>query len=212
MKNIRLISGKPLIAYTIIEAKKSKYIDNLIVSTDDNEIAEISKKYGAEVPFLRPKKLATDKAKTVDVLIHAVKFLERTNKFIPYIVVLLEPTSPLRTLEDINGGIKKHLGTDVDSVVSVVRCGNHHPLKAKIIENDTLKDYIFEEKEITRSQNLPSVYFRNGAFYSVKRDVLMNEHRLYGKVTRPYIMPPERSVDINDEMDFKLAEALLKGK
>lgn len=208
-KNIKKILGKPLIAYTIIEAKKSKYIDRLIVSTDSQEIAEISKKYGAEVPFIRPKSLAMDNSKSVDVLIHAVKYLEEKDNFIPYIVVLLEPTSPLRTVEDIDNGITKHLETDSDSVISVVKGDNRHPLKAKVIKNDRIYDYLFEEKEIVRSQDLLPVYFRNGAYYSVKRDVLINKRTLYGNITRPYIMPVERSFDINEEIDFKIVELLL---
>ncbi len=211
-KNVKLLAGKPLIAYTILEAKRSKYIDKLIVSTDDEEIAQISREYGAEVPFMRPKELAEDMTKSVDVLIHAVKFMEDNDLLLPDIIVLLEPTAPLRTVDDIDSGIKKHLDTDADSVVGVIKGDNRHPLKAKIIENDRIKDYSFEEKEIIRSQDLPPVYYRNGAYYSVKREVLMKERTLYGKDTRPLIMDESRSLDINSEFDLKLAEALIKNR
>jgi CMP-N-acetylneuraminic acid synthetase len=211
-KNVKLLAGKPLIAYTIIEAKKSEYINKLIVSTDDEEIAKISKEYSTEVPFMRPNELALDTTLSVDVLIHAVKFLEDNNIFSPDIIVLLEPTAPLRTVDDIDNGIQKHLETDADSVVGVIKGDNRHPLKAKIIDDDKLKDYIFEEKEILRSQDLPSVYFRNGAFYSVKKEVLINERTLYGEDTRPLIMNEINSFDINSDIDFKLAEIIIQNQ
>lgn len=209
-KNVRSLAGKPLIAYTIIEAKKSKYIDKLIVSTDDEEIARISKEYGAEVPFMRPIELAQDETPSVNVLIHAVKFLEDNENFSPNIIVLFEPTSPLRTVEDIDNGIKKHLETGADSVVGVVKGDNRHPLKAKKIENDKLVDFYFEEKEIIRSQDLPPVYFRNGAYYSVKRDILINTKTFYGPDTRPLVMDERNSLDINSDFDFDICEILLK--
>lgn len=211
-KNIKEISKKPLIAYTIIESKKSKYLDRLIVTTDDERIAEISKSYGADAPFIRPKELAKDKSNVVDALIHAVKYLESEEKYFPGIIVLLEPTSPLRTVEDIDLAIKKHLETGADSVVGVVKGDNRHPLKAKLIKNNKLVDYLFEERKIIRSQDLPEVYFRNGAYYSVKKDVLMSMKTLYGKDTRPFIMPAERSIDINEELDFKIVEILLNNR
>lgn len=211
-KNIKDISGKPLIAYTIIEAKKSKYLDRLIVTTDDEKIAKISRSYGADVPFIRPKELAKDKSNVIDTLIHAVNYLESEEKYSPDIIVLLEPTSPLRTVEDVDSAIKKHLETNADSIVGVVKGDNRHPLKAKIIKDNKLVDYLFEEKKIIRSQDLPEVYFRNGAYYSVKKDVLMSMKTLYGKDTRPYIMSAEKSIDINEELDFKIAEILLNRK
>ena len=162
-----------------------------------------------EVPFRRPKDLAKDNTPTIDVIIHALNFLEENEGYSPDIVVILEPTSPLRTAEDIDNALKKHIETGADSVVSVVKTDHWHPIRAKKIENDVIYDYCLEEKEGVRRQELPPAYFRNGAFYSVKRDVLINEHRLYGKVTRPYVMPPERSIDINEEIDFKIAETLL---
>lgn len=211
-KNIRIVVDKPLIAYTIIEAKKSEYIDKLIVSTDSPEIAKISEKWGAEVPFLRPKNLAKDATDIIDVIIHALNYLESKENYIPDLIVLLEPTSPLRTNKDIDSALKKHIETDADSVVSVVKGDNRHPLKAKKIIKDQIYDYIFEEKKIMRSQDLPEVYFRNGAYYSVKRDILIAKKTLYGKIIRPYIMPNERSIDINEEIDLKLVELILNGK
>lgn len=208
-KNIKELLGKPLIYYTIKAALASKLMTKVILSSDDDEIIGIGKDIGVEVPFKRPRELADDTTPTIKVLIHAVNYVEKHQGFFPDIVVVLEPTSPLRTAEDIDKALKKHIETDADSVVSVVKTDHLHPIRAKKIENGVLCDYCLEEKEGVRRQDLPPAYFRDGAFYSVKRDVMMKEHRLYGKVTRPYIMPPERSIDINSELDFKLAEMLM---
>lgn len=208
-KNLRPLLGRPLVEYTIKAALESKLLTRVILSTDDDEIIEIGRKYGVEVPFRRPKELAKDDTPTIDVIIHALNFLEENEGFPPDIIVILEPTSPLRQAEDIDNAIRKHIETDADSVVSVTKTDHWHPIRAKKIENDILYDYCLEEQEGVRRQDLPPVYFRNGAFYSVKREVLMNEHKLYGRVTRPYIMPPERSIDINEEIDFEMAEVLL---
>lgn len=208
-KNVKELCGKPLIYYTIKAAMESKLLDKVILSSDDDEIIDIGLRYGVEVPFKRPSELARDATPSIDVMIHAVNFVEKRQHFAPDIVVILEPTSPLRTAEDIDGALRMHLETDADSVVSVVKTDHWHPIRAKKIVDGVLYDYCLEETEGVRRQDLPPAYFRNGAFYSVKRDVLMDEHRLYGKVTRPYIMPPERSVDINGEIDFKLAEILI---
>ncbi len=214
-KNLRPLLGKPLIEYTIKAALDSKLLTRVILSTDDDEIMKVGRDCGVEVPFKRPPELAGDATPTVDVVIQAVEFMEKQG-FFPDIIVILEPTSPLRQAEDIDKAIRKHIESDADSVVSVTQTDHWHPIRAKKIEDDILHDYCLEEKEGVRRQDMPPAYFRNGAFYSVKRDVLINEHRLYGRTTRPYIMPPERSVDINEEIDFKLAETLLteceKGK
>ena len=209
-KNIKELLGKPLIYYTIKAALASKLLTKVILSSDDDEIIGIGKDIGVEVPFKRPRELADDTTPTIDVLIHAVNYVEKDQSFFPDIIVVLEPTSPLRTAEDIDKALKKHIETDADSVVSVVKTDHWHPIRAKKIENGVLCDYCLEEKEGVRRQDLPPAYFREGAFYSVKRDVLMNEHKLYGRVTRPYIMPPERSIDINSVLDFKFAEILMK--
>jgi CMP-N-acetylneuraminic acid synthetase len=208
-KNIKELLGKPLIYYTIKAALDSKLLTKVILSSDDDEIIGIGKDMGVEVPFKRPRELAEDTTPTIEVLIHAVNYVEKNQGFYPDIIVVFEPTSPLRTMEDIDKALEKHITTDSDSVVSVVKTDHWHPIRAKKIENDVLYGYCIEEKEGVRRQDLPPAYFRDGAFYSVKRDVLMNEHKLYGKVTRPYIMPPERSIDINSELDFKLAEILM---
>jgi len=211
-KNIKPLLGKPLLEYTIDAAQRSKLLTKVILSSDDDEIISLAKKRGVEVPFRRPRELARDDTLSIDVVIHAVNFIER-HGFSPDIIVILEPTSPLRQSEDIDNALRMHIKTDADSVVAVTKADHWHPVRAKRIEDGVLTNYYHEQpeqKEGIRRQDLPPVYFVNGAFYSVKRDVLINEHKLYGRVTRPYVMPPERSADINEDIDFKLAEVLLK--
>lgn len=210
-KNTRLLLGKPLIAYTIEVALKSKLVDRVIVSSDDEDTVEIAKKYGAEVPFIRPRELALDTTPMVLVLQHAVGFLEeRENINLDY-VLLLQPTAPLRLVEDIDNALKKLMETGADSVISVSQVDNVHPILMKRIENDLILPYCIEEKEGTRRQDYsPPAYMRNGAIYAVKRDILMNNDSVWGKISRPYIMPPERSVCIDSELDFKLVEILLE--
>ncbi len=210
-KNLRPLLGKPLVEYTIKAALGSKLLTRVILSTDDDEIMKVGRDCGVEVPFKRPPELAGDATPTVDVIIHAVEFMEKQG-FFADIIVTLQPTSPLRQAEDIDKAIRKHIETNADSVVSVTQADHWHPIKAKKIEGDILHNYCLEEKEGIRNQDFPPVYFRNGAFYSVKRDVLINEHSLYGRITRPYIMPSERSVDIDTELDFRLTELLMREK
>jgi len=208
VKNIKKLLGKPLIAWTIEQAKKSKYIDRLIVSTDDKKIAEISKKYGAEI-VKRPKKLATDKAKTIDAVSHLLEILEK-EKYIPEIVVLLQPTSPLRTEKDIDETIKLFLRKKVESVVSV--CEVEHPpyWYFKINSRGFLEPFIKSQYLYKRHQDVPKVYRVNGAVYIANPKTLYKYKSFYCKKTLPYLMSSERSIDIDNEIDFKLAELILK--
>lgn len=210
-KNIIDLCGKPLIYYTINAAINSELISRFIVSTDNKEIAEISKQFGAEVPFLRPKELAEDTSSTLDVLIHAINFLKEQENYHPDIVVILEPTSPLRTSNDIDAGINLHKKYNADSVVGVVKTDHWHPIRAKKISNGILADYCIEEKEIRRRQDLPPAYFRNGAFYSSNVEIIM-DGKLYGDKIFPYIMPDYRSIDINSMIDLMLASKIIENK
>ena len=204
-KNIRLLNGKPLIAYTIEEAKKSKYIDRIIVSTEDKEIAEISTKYGAEV-IERPAELARDDTPTVDVVLH---LLDSLNHYEPDIIILLQPTSPLRTYEDIDSALVLFINNNCDSVVSVCEI-EHTPYWSFKIEDGYLKPIFGEEYLKKRRQELPKVYIPNGAIFITTPDILKKYRSFYCERTVPYIMPIERSVDIDNEIDFLLAEILIK--
>ena len=210
-KNIRLVAGKPLIAYTIEAALAVRSrLHRLIVSTDDAEVAEVARRCGAEVPFMRPAELAGDRAPMIPVLQHAVQTVEAMDNIHLDWVLLLQPTAPFRTAEDIESAFELAARGGCDSVISVVQVFAVHPILMKRIENDRLLPFCLEEKEGTRRQDYqPPAYMRNGAIYLTRRAVLMEQNSIWGGVIRPYIMPEERSVSIDNELDLKLAELML---
>ena len=208
-KNIKELNGKPLIAYTIEEAKKSEYINRIVVSTDNEEIANISKKYGAEVPFLRPLELAQDDTPTIECVIHMLNVLKENEDYIPDYVCLLQCTSPLRTFNDIDGTIEKLLSTGLDSAASVCEA-EVNPYWTNIFNGERLEYFFKDGKEITRRQDLPNVYRLNGAVYVAKCDVLKNEMTFETEYTTGYVMDKNSSIDIDDIIDFKFAELLMK--
>jgi len=212
-KNIRQVCGKPLIAYSIEAALQVRdLLYKIIVSTDDAEIAAISRHYGGEVPFLRPAELAEDKTPSLPVLQHAVRFVEELDKVRLDWIMLLQPTSPLRSKDDIMTTLELAQLGGCDSVISVVQTPTH-PLFIKRIEKGQLLPFsdVLVEKEGTRRQDAqPAAYIRNGAIYLTRRDVLMERNSIWGGFIRPYVMPPERSVNVDSELDLKLAELLLQ--
>lgn len=208
-KNIKDLCGKPLIAWTIEEALKSKYIDRTIVSTEDEEIAEISKKYGAEIPFLRPKELAEDDTPTVDVVIYLINWLERSEGYKYDYVCVLQCTSPFRNYLDIDKCLEKVEIVQMDGIVSICEVETN-PYWTNIFEGERLKYFIEEGRSLTRRQQLPEVYRYNGAIYIVRKEVLIKQKTLEPKNMTGYIMNRENSIDIDDMMDFKLAELLIK--
>ena len=211
-KNIRVVGGKPLIAYTIETALAAgDLFHRVIVSTDDAEIAEIAKHYGAEVPFMRPEELSGDHVPTLPVLQHGVEFVEKQDGTVLDGVFLLQPTAPLRTVDDIEAAMQLARRDACDSVISVVQVFAVHPILMKRIEDNCLKDYCMVEKEGTRRQDYdPPAYMRNGAIYLTRRNVLMNQNSIWGQKICPYVMPPERSVSIDDDMDLRLLEIMLQ--
>ncbi len=210
-KNIKKINNKPLIWYTIKEALKSKLIDRYIVSTDSKEIKKISVKNGADVPFLRPKHLATDKASSVKALQHAVKFVEQTDGFKYDIIVELMCTNPLKKSDDIDKIIKKIINTNADTVIAVHKVEDHHPRRLKKIINDKIVDFMSEKAESRRQDLKPYAYVRSGSIYAIKRSHLMNESRRYGsKNSRPYVLSKHRVMNIDTKVDFITAESIIK--
>ena len=205
-KNIRLLAGKPLIGYSI-EATLTSKIDIVIVSTEDEEIAEISRKYGAEV-IDRPEELARNETPTIDVIFHVLEILKMKN-YKPDIVVLVQPTSPLRNAEDIGNAINLFLDSDCESVVSVCEV-EHPPYWSFRIDGGFLKS-LFDKRYLRmRRQDLEKVYIPNGAIYVSAPQTLYEYKSFYCNHIIPYIMPIERSVDIDNEVDFILAELLLR--
>jgi CMP-N-acetylneuraminic acid synthetase len=212
-KNVRLVCGRPLMAYTIQAALASRaLLYRVVVSTDDPEIAEVARSFGADVPFLRPAALAGDTVRTVPVVQHAVAWAEAADQVRIDWVLLLQPTAPLRSAADIEAALGLAAEGGSDSVISVVQVFATHPILMKRIENDRLEPFCIEEKEGTRRQDYqPPAYMRNGAIYLTRRDVLMNEGSIWGSSIRPYVMPEERSANVDSEMDLALVERLMNG-
>ena len=203
-KNIKLLCGKPLIAWTIEEAKKSKYIDRLILSTEDNEIIKVAKEWGCEVPFKRPKELAKDKTPGIEPVLHAIKKLPEKYDY----VCLLQPTSPLRKAEHIDGAIEQCIDNKADSCVSVTEVEKHPYWMYEIKANNLIVPLIKKEL-VTRRQDLPKVYVLNGALYVIKANVLKQKKKFINEKTIAYVMDRERSVDIDNIKDFKYCEYFL---
>ncbi|MCY6958632.1 acylneuraminate cytidylyltransferase family protein [Clostridium brassicae] len=207
-KNIMDICGKPLIAYSIEAAKKSKYIDYTLVSTDDIEIKEVGLKHGAEVPFLRPESISNDVAKSIDVVIHAIDFLKDEEKEFDY-VLLLQPTSPLRTYEDVDNAIETLMSNGEESLVSLCEV-DENPVIMRTIENNKLKPIMEFKGDNLRRQELPKVYIFNGALYLNKVSMILNDKCFVNEKTIPYIMDRKKSVDIDNIIDAKLVALILK--
>lgn len=208
-KNIKSLDGIPLIGHTLQEAKKSKYIDKIVVSTDDVEIAEIALNFGGEVPILRPKELATDTSSTVDTIIHMIDYLKEKVYYMPDYICLLQCTSPLRTYNDIDGAIEKLLHTDFDGIISVCEA-EVNPYWTNVFVKDNLKYFIEEGRKTTRRQDLPRIYRYNGAIYIIKTEVFIKELTFETDNITGYIMSNENSIDIDTFLDFKIAEILMK--
>jgi CMP-N,N'-diacetyllegionaminic acid synthase len=209
-KNIIELGGKPLIKYTIEAALSSKYLTHCIVSTDSEEIAVVAKNSGAKVPFIRPAKLATDAAQSLPVILHALEYMEKDSGFIYDAVVMLQPTTPLRSSKDIDNALELLITSQSDSVISVVDVGAHHPLRMKRVIDGRLINYVDQGHEDMRPrQNLPPVYIRNGAIYAVSRQVLMDHKSFSGVDSMAYIMPHARSVNIDTLDDLVLIKSYI---
>ena len=209
-KNIRPLAGKPVIAWTIDAALQSRTLDRVVVSTDDEEIAQVARECGAAVPFMRPAELACDDTPHIEVVRHALQRLESGEEYRPDYVVLLQPTSPLRTSDDIDAAVEVSEKNGSDAVVSVCLT-HHHPFLVKRIDEDgNLEDFLPSPLAYERRQDLPPAYFINGAIYLTRRRVLLDEHTFLPHRTLPYIMPGERSPQIDDLSDFRVIEFILR--
>ena len=208
-KNILPFCGKPLIAWTIEAALACKSLDRVIVSTDSEDIAETARTYGAEVPGLRPKVLALDNSSAIDVYIYLWEKLTGKVKSEPVPFVVLQPTSPLRTTEDINKAVKLFHEKRADSVISVSEA-SHPPVWAKKIdENGILKDYFKTADSLANRQQIPFAYMPNGAIFILTKSLVTDKRTYYSDKTYPYIMPFERSIDIDTIWDFRIAEHIM---
>ena len=209
LKNISLLDNKPLISYTIVEALKSKYITDVVVSSDNSQIIEISKFYGAET-IKRPNYLSKDNSKPVVCDLHATKIMEKKNNLTYDFVVELLCTNPFKTSFDIDNVIGMQIDKNPDSVISVMHLDDHHPIRIKKIINGKIRDFCLPEIPESRRQDLkPKAYIRNGSIYSMRRDMLEKKIRYGTNNSLAYIMPRERTINIDEPMDLELASILM---
>ena len=211
-KNIRLLLGKPLISWSIQQALGSRYIDKVVVSTDSTKVASIARRYGAEVPFMRPKKLALDNAKSIDVVLHAINFYELQG-YVFDIVVLLEPTSPSREISDINKAIEILVANQkAESIVSVAKLECAHPAFLVKLKKGFFSPYLNKAFKVSRRQELDDLYFFEGSLYIAYSKSLKNKKTFYHNRTLGYIVPKWKSFEMDDYTDFIIIEAILKAK
>jgi CMP-N-acetylneuraminic acid synthetase len=210
-KNVKPICGRPLIAWTVDAALASEYVDDVIVSTDDDQITQAALTAGARVPFRRSTDLASDTSKMADVVVDALDRLAADGHVFD-LVVLLQPTSPLRTAIDVDAALRRMTETDADSVVSVC-LAEHSPLLTGTLPADgSLANFLPPVASTANRQELPIHYRLNGAVYVAKVSRFRESRSFLGPRAFAYIMPPERSVDIDSALDFKLAESLLSAR
>jgi CMP-N,N'-diacetyllegionaminic acid synthase len=205
-----MLAGKPLIAHTIQAALDAKLIDRVIVSTDSQEIADVARSFGAEVPFLRQPELAQDDTPGIEPILHAVRWLDDNDDYHPDYVMVLQPTSPLRTGKDIDAAVRLARKQQADSVVSVCPVHEHPYWMKRITDDGRLVDFLSSGCTYTTRQDLPPVYALNGAIYLVRREVLLEHKAFYTDHSYAYIMPPERSLDIDTPWDLYLAGLILR--
>jgi CMP-N,N'-diacetyllegionaminic acid synthase len=210
-KNLIKINGKPLIYFTIKEAKKCTKITNYIVSTDSNKIKKVAEKYKAEVPFIRPRKFSKDNSTSASALKHALVESEKIfNKKFEYVIELMA-TNPLKSVIDINGVINILIKNNADSVIAVNQLFDHHPARIKKIVKGKIFDFAVKEKLESRRQDLkPNAFVRSGSIYAMSRKFVMDEKRYFSGKSFAYILPLHRTINIDDENDLLIAKRKLK--
>lgn len=204
-KNLKPLAGKPLIGWTIDAAKKASCIDCIIVSTDDFEIATLARELGAEVPFMRPAELAADDTPGIAPVIHAISQLANYEW-----VLLLQPTSPLRSALDIDGIWQFLQEKGATSAVSICKVDAHPYWMYKCSADHRLEPFLRDRPDVTRRQELDSVFALNGALYLARTDWLIKHKVFIGPDTLGYVMPPERSVDLDTPQDWRWVEFLIE--
>ncbi len=206
-KNIKMLNKIPLIAWSILVAKKCKQIDEIIVSTDSIKISKIAKTYGAKVPFIRPKKFATDKASSFSVLKHAIDFFKEKKLYFDYIL-MLEPTSPLRDFRDIDFCLTKVKNKNIQTLVSVAKTIEQHPtFLYSISDKNFLKPFLKKKQKLyIRRQDISPLYFLEGSIYISKVSTLLKKKTWYHEKTQAFEIEKWKSLEIDDIDDFKLAE------
>lgn len=207
-KNTKLLSGIPLVAHTFEAIKRSKYITMTVASSDCSEVLDISSRYENTLQLNRPQELASDTATMIDVVLHAIYYAEQASNF--DIICILQPTSPLRTGKDIDKAIELYLEKEAKGVVSLAKC-QHSPLWATPLETISEFKVFMKGLSDTRSQDLKPFYQLNGAIYLIDRDFLIDSKKLFSECDfYPFIMEAENSIDIDNLIDFRLAELMFE--
>jgi CMP-N-acetylneuraminic acid synthetase len=208
-KNLRSLAGKPLVVWTIEAAIAAKSKMRIIVSTDSHEIADVCRLAGAEVPFLRPTELASDYATAKDAVIHSLDWLYEHEQYSPHLVVLLQPTSPFRSSRDIDNALDLQMETNVSAVIGVTE--NRRPVEwlQRVDSQGRISDFS-PGNYISRRQETEKLYLYNGAVYVIKTEALRRGNTFCPDDRLAYVMPPERSLDIDSELDFLTADLLMQ--
>jgi N-acylneuraminate cytidylyltransferase len=204
-KNLCKVGGKPLIAWAIEAGHASRYIDRLILSSEDAEIIRVAEQWGCEVPFVRPAELAQDDTPGVEPVLHAIEQVPGYE-----LIVLLQPTSPLRTTTDIDGCIELCIAEGAKSCVSLCEVEQHPAWMYKLDEQARMNPLLSGEPDYARRQDLPPVYILNGAVYVAEREWLRRHRTFVAANTLGYVMPRERSLDIDQELDIKVCDEVLR--
>ena len=210
-KNIRLLAGKPLIAYAIETTFQSQFIDRVVVSTDDEKIAQVAKDFGAEVPFVRPKELAQDDSPEWLAWQHAIRTLKELDKGRELdVFVSIPPTSPLRTAEDVDNCIHSFLDNDVDVVITVKNASRHPSFNMITLDEQSCAKIVLPlDKQITHRQDAPPVYEMTTVAYVANPQFIIEAKSIFDGKIKTIIIPEERAVDIDTELDFQFAEYLM---
>ena len=210
-KNIKILNGKPLIAYTIQQAQSSKLLSKTIISTDCEEIAKVGEDFGANVPFLRPHNLATDHSASLDYVIHALQYFQELGELYEAICIL-QPTSPFRPNGVIDDAIKKFISSDADTLISLRKVPNHYNPHWVFFEDEekNLMVSTSDSQIIPRRQDLPNAFHRDGAIYLIKTETILNKSTLYGDELTGFEIESPELINIDSIDDWKRAEKYIK--
>lgn len=209
-KNIIPVAGKPLIGWTVDAARDAKCVDRVVLSTDCPRIREVGIQCGAQAPFLRPEELARDDTPSMAVVLHAIQWLEENENYQPKWVLLLQPTSPLRTSADIEAIAALAIRGNAPAAISVTPVSKHPYWTKTMDAQGRISNLITGAPVASRRQDLPAAYALNGALYLVDRTILLKQKTFSPEGALGYVMPPERSLDIDSPWDLRLVELILK--
>lgn len=208
-KNLQMVAGHPLISWVIRTARGVKCVDRVVVTTDSQEISEVAIKYGAEVPFIRPKELAQDTTPGIAPAIHTVEWLYEYEAYRPDYILYIQPTSPLVSAEDIEGAVMLAKQKEANAVLSVSQVDKHPNIMKILDEDGRIRHYAYDPNACRR-QDYSELYALNGAIWLIRKDVLLKKRDWYTERTYAYVMPKERSLDIDTPWDLHVADLILK--